>query len=187
MEYRVITKAMNLYPYQQLFFSTLEYETLRPIFPDYIKADIPKLTELKDNHVLLVTGIASPKQLLYDLSPLVKRIQPMTFPDHHQFTRQNISKINDTFKALPSPKIIITTEKDMIRLLQVEGISDEVKESLFALPMQINFMQEQQEAFNHAIKSYVMKHTRNIKKKNVREAKTKSENSGNKPQVISFK
>ena len=34
MEYRVITKAMNLFPYQQLFFSTIEYGQLRPLFDD---------------------------------------------------------------------------------------------------------------------------------------------------------
>lgn len=32
MEYRVIIKAMNLFPYQQLFFSTLEYEDLKAVF-----------------------------------------------------------------------------------------------------------------------------------------------------------
>ncbi len=186
MEYRVITKALNLYPYQQLFFSTLEYDALIPVFPDYVKGSIPNLTALSDKNILLVTGIASPKQMLYDLSPLVKYLQPMTFGDHHQFTKQNITRINNAFKNMPSPKFVFTTEKDKVRLDQTEGLSDEVKQALFALPMRISFMQEQQEAFDDAIKSYVAKHTRNANKKLIREDKEK-DRPDNKPQIISFK
>ena len=32
MEFRVITKTMNLYPYQKLFFSTLKYKDLKPVY-----------------------------------------------------------------------------------------------------------------------------------------------------------
>ncbi len=186
MEYRVITKAMNLFPYQQLFFSTLEYDPLTPVFPKHAKKDVPKLSALSDKNILLLTAIASPKQLVYDLSPLVKHLQPITFSDHHQFTKRDITRINNEFGAMISPKLIITTEKDKVRLLQTEGLSDEVKKALFVLPMRITFIQEQQEAFDHAIRNYVMKHTRNIKKKSVQKAKEKN-NSNQKPQIISFK
>jgi len=186
MEYRVITKAMNLYPYQQLFFSTLEYKPLTPVFPKEIKGKAPKLSALSNQNILLLTAIASPKQLIYDLSPLVKHLQPMTFADHHQFRKKDITRINNAFKAMPSPKLIITTEKDQVRLLQTEGLSDEVKQALYVLPMQITFMQEQQEAFDHAIRNYVMKHTRNIKKKSVQNAKDKN-NAKKNPRIISFK
>ena len=32
MEFRVLTKALNLYPYQKLFFTTLEYGDLQPLY-----------------------------------------------------------------------------------------------------------------------------------------------------------
>ena len=47
MEFRVITKAMSLYPYQQLFFSTHEFEALRPVFskkPKHLKKRKPRNT-----------------------------------------------------------------------------------------------------------------------------------------------
>ena len=57
MEFRVLTKALNLYPYQKLFFTTLEYCPLEPLFcgDDLQLEEIPK-----DTNVLLLTGIASP-------------------------------------------------------------------------------------------------------------------------------
>ena len=59
MNFRVITKAMNLYPYQQLYFTTLEYDNLRPVFNNGKRVvTSQQLTEL---NVLLITGIASPR------------------------------------------------------------------------------------------------------------------------------
>ena len=59
MEYRVITKAMNLYPYQHLYFTTLEYDAPAARLPQGAGSQRP-LTVLKDTNVLLLTGIASP-------------------------------------------------------------------------------------------------------------------------------
>lgn len=61
MEYRVITRAMNLYPYQHLYFTTLEYDELRPMFPQTPKK--MTMSQLADKNVLLLSGIASPEQM----------------------------------------------------------------------------------------------------------------------------
>ena len=71
MEIRVLTKAMGLYPYQDLYFTTLQYQPLKPYYNISDKQSGKALT-LDDIHgynVLLLTGIASPKQILTDLTP----------------------------------------------------------------------------------------------------------------------
>ena len=70
IDYRVLTKAMNLYPYQDLFFTTLEYCNLRQLFGD----NVLQLDALADKNILLLTGIASPKQMEVDLKPKCKTI-----------------------------------------------------------------------------------------------------------------
>ena len=191
MEYRVITKAMNLYPYQQLFFSTHEFEPLRPAFPRIQKnKETQELSDrLAGKNVLLLTGIASPEQMLNDLKPLAQQVTPLAFSDHHDFSPKDIECINDTFKDLPAPKIIITTEKDETRLLQAEGLSDEVKKSLFVLPVRIKFMLNQEETFNQSIIGYVRKNSRNsILAKVKNDVKPKdSHHSGDRPRTISFR
>ena len=187
MEYRVITKAINLYPYQQLFFTTLKYGELQPLFPKL--AQPAQLEQLQSQHVLLLTGIASPEQMVNDLSPLTAHLSPLTFSDHHEFKRKDIELINETFAALPSPKTIVTTEKDATRLLTTTGLSEEVCKNLYVLPIEICFMQEQHTTFNNQILSYVHKNSRNsILAKGKDDHKSHDSNrAGNGPRTISFR
>ena len=188
MEYRVVTKAMNLYPYQRLYFTTLEYAALQPLFQTS-QATIPPLDSLHDTHVLLLTGIASPEQLEHDLAPFTSHLSPLTFADHHQFARKDVQLINDTFAALPSPKLIITTEKDATRLNHVEGLSDEVKKNMYILPVRISFMQDQEDTFNQQIRDYVRKNSRNsiLAKGKDDHKSNNSDHSGDRPRTISFR
>ena len=158
MEYRVIIKAMNLYPYQQLYFTTFDYDDLRPVFQGKQR----KLSSIsKNENILLVTGIASPKQMMYDLRGCSANITPLSFPDHHQFTKKDIKRINDAFAGMPSPKIVVTTEKDNSRLAVTEGLSDEVKRNIYMLPVKVRFMLGQEEDFNNKIIGYVQKNSKN--------------------------
>ena len=158
MEFRVITKAMNLYPFQRLFFTCLEYRNITPVFGSGEQS----LDSIgKDCHILLLTGIASPQQMIEDISPRCPHITPLTFGDHHTFTSSDVARINNEFAALPHPKMIITTEKDATRLIAVEGLSEEVRGAMFALPVKIRFMLGQEESFNEKIIGYVRKNSRN--------------------------
>ena len=189
MEYRVITKAMSLYPYQRLFFSTLEYDNLHAIFPDAQNVKNQQLTDLKDYHTLLLTGIGSPQQLEHDLSPVITNLTPLSFADHHKFRKKDIQLINETFNALPSPKCIVTTEKDMTRLKDAEGLSDEIKKNLYVLPVRVKFMQDQEEMFNQQIIGYVRKNSRNsILAQGKDDNKSQdSDCAGDRPRTISFR
>ena len=189
MEYRVIVKAMSLYPYQKLFFTTLEYGMPYPLFPkDTLVHDI-SLTSLANRNVLLLTGIGSPEQMIHDVTPLAATVTPLTFSDHHQFKGKDIQLINDTFAGMAEPKCIVTTEKDATRLNTTEGLSDEVRRHLCILPITIKFMQEQNSNFNQQIISYVHKNSRNsILVKGKDDHKPENGNhSGDRPRTISFR
>jgi tetraacyldisaccharide 4'-kinase len=186
MEFRVLDKAMNLYPYQSLFFTTLDYDNLKSIFSEKTLS----LDAIQPANVLLLTGIASPRQMIEDLTPLCKSIEPITFMDHHQFTQKDIDKINNAFASLPSPKLIITTEKDAARLEGQEGFAEEVINNIYALPIHIRFMQEDEgEAFNNKIISYVRKNSRNsiLAKAKDDNKPQNSHHTGNGTGTISFR
>ena len=181
---------MKLYHYQQILFSRLEYYVQKRIFEDSGLEEAPTSIEfLTGKNVLLLTGIASPKQMKHDLSPLVAQLTPLVFGDHHQFKKKDVKSINEAFSALPEPKVIITTEKDATRLTQVEGLSDEVRQNIYALPIRINIMQDQEEEFNKSILDYVRKNSRNsILAKGKDDHKSKnSDSTGDRPRTISFR
>lgn len=186
MDFRVIMRAMNLYPYQKLFFTTLKYGDLIPAYC----GEKRKLESIsKDDNILLLTGIASPEQMVTDLQPYTRNIVQMNFPDHHQFTPKDIEKINEEFAGMPSPKIIITTEKDNTRLFGMKGLSDEVRHGMFILPVEVRFMLEQEEMFNENIIGYVRKNSRNsilAKAKDDNKAKN-SNHIRNRTGTISFR
>ena len=186
MDYRVLTKAMNLYPYQSLLFSTLQYGDLQPMFG----GEPRQLSTLKsDENVLLLTGIASPKQMILDLQPYTKNITSLSFGDHHRFTHKDYERINNTFESMPSPKVLVTTEKDAARIIGGEGLSENVRRNMYVLPIEIKFMLEQEELFNQKIISYVQKNSRNsILAKAKDDNKPKNCNhTGNGARTISFR
>ena len=187
MEFRVITKAMDLYPYQHLFFSTLDYGMLTPLFSNQgLTLDN---AQLKDRNILLLTGIASPRQLIEDMALLSTNITPLSYPDHHNFSQKDIRHINDTFAAMKSPKCIVTTEKDAARIITLQGLSDEVRKNIYVLPVNISFMLEQEDKFNENIIGYVRKNSRNsILAKGKDDHKSQNSNSaGDRSRTISFR
>ena len=184
MEYRVLTKALELFPYQALYFTTLEYDEPTPLFPEEVEEQ-PKASQ----NVLLLTGIASPKQMEEDLQDRCKSITPLTFGDHHAFKSKDIRRINEAFESMPTPRIIITTEKDAARLRHAKGLSDDVRRNIFVQPIRISFMNEQEDNFNQKILSYVQKNSRNsilVKDKDAVKPKD-SHHSGERTRRISFR
>ena len=185
MEFRVLTKAMDLYPFQKLYFTSIDYDTPKGVFEE----KQIELDKLQDYHVLLLTGIASPKQMEHDLKPMTKDITNLSFGDHHSFKGKDIDRINDTFESMPEPRIIITTEKDAVRLRETDGLYEKVKSNMYELPIKVSFMLDQQDNFNEKIISYVRKNSRNsilAKRKDDNKSKD-SYHSGNRSRTISFR
>jgi tetraacyldisaccharide 4'-kinase len=189
MEFRVLSKAMNLYPYQSLYFTTLEYATPKQLFGE----NELQLHELRGRQMMLLTGIASPEQIIVDMTQEMdinkSNIKMMRFADHHQFTTKDVENINNTFDNMPQGSIIVTTEKDATRLKDLEGLSQKVKDNLYTLPIKVKFMEEQQEEiFNNKIIDYVRKNSRNsilVKRKDDNKSKD-GNHLGNGTRTISF-
>lgn len=186
IDFRVLTKAMKLYAYQSLFFTSLKYDKPYPLFPE---GKLPEIEPINID-VLLLTGIAGPSQMIDDLRPKVHTLTPMTYPDHHAFRRKDIERINNAFSAMEgNNKVIVTTEKDAARLRNAEGLSEEVREHLVVLPVEIKFMLDGQELFNNKIISYVQKNSRNsilVKDKDAVKPQD-SHHSGERTRRISFR
>ena len=71
-------------------------------------------------------------------------------------------EIERQFSRLPEGKrMIITTEKDAVRMVSHPGLSETIKPYIYVLPVEIVFLQDQQETFNKYILDYVRKNSRN--------------------------
>lgn len=106
-----IKKKLKANANQTVFFSTIDYQN------ETKGTRKVSLDDLNAYEILLVTGIANPKPLLEFLERKECKINHLDFPDHHNFTSHEIEKIQTTFdKVVSEKKIILTTEKDYMRL-----------------------------------------------------------------------
>lgn len=155
-----IRRQLSLLPNQQLFFTTIQYGNLAKIFyPETFPfQEIGHLSS-----ILLITGIADPKILLNDLRQQNTNIQLLSFGDHHNFKISDIKKINTLFNQIhKSGGIIVTTEKDATRLvIHKESMTPEVINNLYAIPLEINFLNQEKEKFDSIITEYVRQNQAN--------------------------
>ena len=157
---RLISKSLKTRPYQKLYFSGLKYGRLTGVFSD--AAPVPQDWNFTTNiySIVLVTGIASSKQLLNHLKTFSEDVYHLDYPDHAIFTEKRIKKIISTFNGIKNKKkIIITTEKDAVKIREL-AISDTIIEkNMFYLPIEVFFIDEDQE-FKNQIIEYVKKDKR---------------------------
>lgn len=158
MDFRVVQSALGLRPYQKLFFSTFHYGDLEGLFNGKTR-QLRSIEE--EEHVMLLTGIASPEQMKMDLSRYTRHITPVYFPDHHFFTPEDVQHIEEEFRKLSPPRLIITTEKDASRLRQCDALPEMIKQCIYALPIKVVIMRDEQDKFNEEITGYVRKDSRN--------------------------
>ena len=153
MDFRVVQEALNLKPYQSLYFSTFRYGALHRLF-----SETPGQTEelTPDTHVLLLTGIASPQQMLLDMHRVTRHITPLSFADHHDYDAHDVQRIEEAFTAMQgSKRLIITTEKDAARLRLVDGLSPIVRRHVYVLPIEVEFLRDEGSAFERELHDFV--------------------------------
>ena len=141
INFRIVSKELDLMKYQKLFFSRYEYGSLRPVFPD----DSPYSASLgmlnSSDGVLLLTGIAHPRYFVRHFRNYPFKVKVDHYPDHHDFTREDIQEITERFKALPGDrKIIVTTEKDAVRLMFNPYFPRALKPYTFYLPVTVRMV-----------------------------------------------
>lgn len=168
MEQHGIERSLEIGPWQRLFFTRFRYGNLKNLEN---KREI-QLSDLSDGlyNVVLFTGIASPQQMEYDLKKYCT-FHSIHFADHHSFTQKDIGQIIETVGKVEKnakPTIVITTEKDAARLSflkpgteQHKWFPPRIRKNIYMLPIEVAFLDEEEEVFNKTIVDYVRKDSRN--------------------------
>jgi tetraacyldisaccharide 4'-kinase len=160
---RIIVKEINKAPYQNLYFTSVDYSDPVSVYTDSLekKLTLNEINKGKAGMVLL-TGIANPLPLKEYLSKYFKEITHLAFPDHHKFSEKDIARLATAFYNLSSQeKFIITTEKDAVRLREFTNIAELIRSSTYCIPLGIKFLNEDKDEFDNLIIEYVRKNKRN--------------------------
>lgn len=141
-----MTAALRTDASQKVFFSTLEYGSIYPMQSGSNAA-------LPSGPALVVTGIASPRQIEEYLTGQGRKVTLMTYPDHYRYSKQDIRKIADRLNAMGSDAFVITTAKDAARLADL-NIDAELLDRIFVLPVGVRFLKGGDD-FERIIKKHV--------------------------------
>lgn len=143
----IITEIQPL-EQQHLFFTTMQYGDPYHI----INKNSFHITE--EIEVLLVTGIANPQPLKKMLHDTAYTYYHMAYNDHHIFTIDDLNDIRKRFTSLPaSQKIILTTEKDAVRLIKFEQELNDLP--LYVIPIEPAFLFNDGGRFNSIIQNFI--------------------------------
>tara|TARA_R110001592_G_scaffold290509_3_gene559663 strand:- start:392 stop:1384 length:993 start_codon:yes stop_codon:yes gene_type:complete len=159
IDIRRIKEDLKPKSYQEIFFSYTKYGNLTS-FADTCKNLTFPPSDV--NSVLLVTGIAKSGSLYYYIKDNYQTVEHLKYADHYLFQKEDIATIKNSFKDLyGNNKVIITTEKDIMRLSLPE-IYNELKElPIFYIPIEICFHGNDKEEFDNKILKYVTANSRN--------------------------
>lgn len=142
------TRKANLQPGQSIFFATLAYST-----PYHIFTAQPLPLGPQANGLLL-TGIAHPQQLQQYLAGQGGSWHPLHYPDHHAYDAADLARILQQYEQLPGAgKIILTTEKDAVRLKPL--LTGRENLPIYALPVAHQFLFEENGSFEQCIWDFI--------------------------------
>jgi tetraacyldisaccharide 4'-kinase len=142
--------------HQHIYFTFIRYSDPVAVFD---AADL--VFPVKATNILLFTGIANDYPLREHLERLCSELVVIKFADHHTYKIKDIEEIIRRFDDLPThKKVIVTTEKDVMRLKTPELSAYLKNLPLFCVPMETEFHGTDKEKFDNEILRYVKKNQR---------------------------
>lgn len=131
---------------QQFFFTSIAYENqLNPVFPEGKSIE---LKSLKNTSCILVSGIANDKPFYSFVEKQCIIKKHYRYPDHYAYKASDIEQLTDT------NNIIITTEKDAIRMQDIPPQYH--REMFFYLPIKTVFLFGHESFFVQSVKKLLV-------------------------------
>ena len=150
-EKKQVIEELKPLPHQSVFFTKIVYGQPYHLFNN---------SPIELNYYttcLLLCGIANPKPLKEFLGTHVLSYEMLRFPDHHIFSSEDLKDIKNHFEKIRAKnKIIITTEKDAVRLHKFE--KELVDFPVYVLPIKHSILFSEGEMFEEIVFNSIKKY-----------------------------
>jgi len=154
---REIKKKLHPYSFQKLYFSYLKYKHPVSIFSG-------KEIVLKKRYssIIMFSGVANSYPMKDHLRYYCRELISLDFPDHHEYRRRDVEEITRIYEdQFTNNKIVITTEKDAMRLVNSPYLRLLKDLPLYYLPIEVKLHGQDEAKFNKQILEYVTEANRN--------------------------
>jgi len=143
------------------------YSEQKPVYFSGVVYKMPVAMEGKrqvDKNIVLVTGIANTKPIVEYVSSHFNLVHHFQFNDHHYYSIEDIKSIQR--KADPTTSIL-TTEKDLVKLISPDFGQVMDKKLWFYLPIETSFLNHGSE-FDNLIGMKVESHLKSLPVQNLK-------------------
>ncbi|RPE08397.1 tetraacyldisaccharide 4'-kinase [Chitinophaga lutea] len=149
-EKETIEREIAPLPHQQVYFTTLQYGEPYPLLPG------GPVQPARDTAMLVACGIARPEPMVQHLLQKHSNVHLLAFPDHYYYTQKDLDKMKLELEQLDGArKVIITTEKDAVRLQLLQERITAMQLPFMVLPVEVGFLFDAAGSFNSHIFDYV--------------------------------
>lgn len=145
LDQRMWRKDLQLVAYQKIYFTRVVPTAAVPLFqtPNHL---------LEGDEVIVMSGIGNPKPFIKSVRKHYNVVANLVYPDHHVYTVEDIEKIVSHIKQHPNA-MLLTTEKDAVKLRRSRRVPDLMRERLFYQPVKVEFLEGSDENFFETLKS----------------------------------
>jgi tetraacyldisaccharide 4'-kinase len=153
VDIRNILKDINPKAHQRVFFSYLKYGELYSIHNESDTLDT--LNDIFRFRVISFAGIANAQPMVNYLKEYAADVRHLPFPDHHEFSLKDMEDIERYYNSFEGGnKILVTTEKDLMRLKNDLVWPIARRMNIYVLPVEVTF-KDKEEELNALILKYV--------------------------------
>jgi tetraacyldisaccharide 4'-kinase len=147
-----LTEELDLYPRQRVFFSKYKYG----IPYDLLRPDVKRPLDLETD-ILLVSAIANSDYLLQYLGGEAHSVETIEFEDHHFFEPKDLLEVKRRFERMTGhSKIVVTTEKDAMRMEMHKNFFWDNDLPLYVLPIEVSFFEQDEADFQAEVKKFLL-------------------------------
>ena len=102
---------------------------------------------LAGSPVIAMAGIGNPAPMIRSLRESYEVVDTLVFPDHHPYRMRDLDKMKKALESAPPGTIIVTTEKDAVKLTNRKRIPEEIQRALYFLPIKVSLTEDSKRNF----------------------------------------
>ncbi len=152
LDFRLMSKNLDLLPFQQLFFTHIKAGDPQPLFPSALNPALKR-----GQSVVVMTAIAKPEQFISTVEQSFKVHSELIFPDHYTFKMRDIERLEALLLDAPKDAVVLLTEKDAVKLLGSQRLSENLRSRLFYIGISHKFFDGKEADFERILIEYVSK------------------------------
>ncbi len=136
IDMRLMSKSLNMYPYQSLFFTRMDQSKPMPLFPSSC-IELPA----KGCKVIAMCSIAKPDSFVKQLKKSYNVVDVLSFPDHYNYKKRDLASITSLLKQHGDEAFIFTTDKDAVKFAGNKNIPPQIRSKILTVPIAVNFVE----------------------------------------------